>query len=484
MNKILVLAAWMPVALLAESVPSAKVTPVVNATPSAHAFLAASHNLTPMDLSKAGYVEEEFIVSGKANVYDWPADGQLAIKMPSVPYASRVLVRRPADPAKFSGTVVVELPNTARRADWAMMWGYLQEYMIGHGDAWVGVTLPGGLDGVKKFDPVRYSELSFASPGGSCGPNNTQAAMEDGMRFDFLSQVARALKEKLVMPSLNVQKVFMTTQGGDIVTYINAIQPGTKLYDGFLIKGPAAPARINSCAAAIPRGDARLPVHDVGVPVIQVVPQGEVADSAANRREDSDSYRLYEIAAAAHIDKIAYLGMASVNDQNRTGTTAQGTPDWPFNARCEPEISLSTHPLLTYMFHMALANLDAWSRGTAAPKASRIALKDGGALDLDQFGIAKGGIRSPYADVPTASYFTTTPGPGTCRELGYDVPVNWQKLESIYGNYSNYAAKVGQSADQLVKDRWLTESDAKKIRSSVNVTAGMSNPRSITVQIQ
>ena len=43
----------------------------------------------------------------------------------------------------------------------------------------------------------------------------------------------------------------------------------------------------------------------LGVPVISVVPQGEVADAVANRRDDADSgkggYRLYEIAGAAHI---------------------------------------------------------------------------------------------------------------------------------------------------------------------------------------
>ena len=38
-------------------------------------FGAADHTLVPEDLSKVGYVEEEYLVSGKANVYTWPGPG-------------------------------------------------------------------------------------------------------------------------------------------------------------------------------------------------------------------------------------------------------------------------------------------------------------------------------------------------------------------------------------------------------------------------
>jgi hypothetical protein len=36
-------------------------------------FGAADHTLVPEDLSKVGYVEDEYLVSGKANVYDPPS---------------------------------------------------------------------------------------------------------------------------------------------------------------------------------------------------------------------------------------------------------------------------------------------------------------------------------------------------------------------------------------------------------------------------
>ena len=127
-----------PIPVTAESVP----------------FLAADRNLEPMDLKKYGYVEEEFVVSGKANVYDWATDGTVSIKTPGVPYGTRILVRRPAA-ARFSGNVVVELLNSVRRFDWSWMWGYAHDHILENGDAWVGIEMPGGVQGLKKFNPTR-----------------------------------------------------------------------------------------------------------------------------------------------------------------------------------------------------------------------------------------------------------------------------------------------------------------------------------------
>src|SRR5580658_10087345 len=88
---------------------------------------SADRGLRPEYLSQKGYVEEEYIISGTANVYDWGGDGKLMVKFPNAPYGSRIRVRHPKDPAKFSGAVVVEIPNDARRFDWDMLYGYLSD---------------------------------------------------------------------------------------------------------------------------------------------------------------------------------------------------------------------------------------------------------------------------------------------------------------------------------------------------------------------
>lgn len=456
--------------------PLPKVTGPVPATAESRMFNAAKTNLKPLDLAKAGYLEEEYFVSGAANVYDWAPDGSVSVRTPAVPYTTKILVRRPAE--NFSGTAILEIPNTARRFDWAMMWSYSHEYFLEHRDAWVMVTMPASVEGLKRFNPVRYQGLSFANPSAApCasakgGPNPN----ENGLVYDMFTQVAAALKAGLP-GGFRVERLYMTTQGGEIMTYINAIHSRARLegnrpaFDGYLVRNPPAPAPIHNCAGPIPAGDPRRQIKDLDVPVISVVAQGEVMSAYPVRKADSDAptgrYRLYEVAVAAHIDAHAYEGFPSFAEQAEATGAAQGTPQWPFNTRCEPEIVLQDLPLLRYAFNGAFANLDRWVKdGVAPPKADRMEVR-GGALVLDEFGIGAGGIRSPYSDVPTARYTTATPGPGACRELGETRPLSWARLERLYGNHGNYLQRAAAAIDRMVRERWVTESDARRIREEL-----------------
>ncbi len=486
--RIAVLITGLSAVLGAQAVPVPKSTGPIPVTADSVPFMAAANNLEPTDLSKFGYVEEEFILSGNANVYDWAADGTVTVKTPNVPYANRILLRRPANPARFSGTVVVEVTNAARRYDWAMMWGYGRDYFLEHGDAWVGITTPGALNSLKKFNPTRYAALSMdnPTPAAACpgAGKNGPSAIEEGLRWDYYSQVAAALKSGQPgqpMAGLNVRRIFMTTQAGDITTYINAIHDrsrlanGNPVYDGYLVRNPPAPARINQCAPGIAATDARRQIKDIDVPVISVAAQGEVPDSMKVRKADSDDpkgrYRLYEIAGAAHIDAFAYSGLPSFNEQNLLGL-AQGTPDWPFNLKCDPQIPLSRQPLLMYAFHGAYRNLDEWvAKGVVPPKAARIETKDG-ALVMDEFGHALGGVRNPWVDAPLETVVTTSPGPGTCRELGHTIPFEAARISGLYPSAKDRARKVDDSVDRAVSAGYFTQADGKKMKADLAKDAG------------
>ena len=450
-------------------------------------FMAANRTLGAPDLPKLGYVEEEYIISGNANVYDWLSDGSLKVLAANGVYGTRILVRRPGSPGRFSGNVVVEILNNARRYDWAMMWGYMHDGLIERGDAWIGVTMPGGIAGLAKFNSTRYAGLIFKNPtpAAPCPGGNAATASdsEEGLRWDMLSQLGALLKSNVPtrpLASLRVQNVYMTTQNVDMVTYMNAIQTHTSLengkpiYDGFLMKSPLAPARINRCATAPAKNDSRSIIRNVGVPVIGIASQGEVLATSAFRRIDSDEvgdrYRLYEIAGASHIDRSPYHSLAVFADQTSTGGNVQGTPDWPFAAKCDPEIPLYDMPLMTYVFDAAFVNLDQWVRkGIAPPHGAMIELKNAGASDasimLDEFGHSKGGVRSSYVDVPVATYFTNSNGPGTCAEMGHKTAFDAARFTELYGTPAKYAAKVAQAVDALVRQRWLTPSDGKKIKA-------------------
>ena len=87
-------------------------TPTVTvAPPGAHHFPFLS---SALNLGARGYVETEFLYFGTAQAYvnvgAFGADGRWNVAPnPGVtaPYTLRLLVRRPSDPKKFNGTVVV-----------------------------------------------------------------------------------------------------------------------------------------------------------------------------------------------------------------------------------------------------------------------------------------------------------------------------------------------------------------------------------------
>src|SRR4051794_6871642 len=91
----------------ATGIPHPTVTGPIPVTASSHPFGAADHTLVPEDLRRIGYVEDEYFVSGTANVYEWPAPGPAVVRTPDAPYTTRILVRRPAKASRFSGNVVV-----------------------------------------------------------------------------------------------------------------------------------------------------------------------------------------------------------------------------------------------------------------------------------------------------------------------------------------------------------------------------------------
>ena len=83
----------LAVVLVAASTASAEAkTPIPHVTgplpvsATSYPFGAADHQLVPQDLRKHGYVDEEYLVSGTANVYDWPATGPAVVRTPNAPY--------------------------------------------------------------------------------------------------------------------------------------------------------------------------------------------------------------------------------------------------------------------------------------------------------------------------------------------------------------------------------------------------------------
>lgn len=469
------------------------VTGPIPVTAGSYPLMASDKLQVVVDLPKAGYVEEEYFLSGTANVYDWGPDGEPAVTVPGARYTTRLMLRRPADPRRFSGNVIVEIGNVGRGYDFSFTWGVSHDSFMEHGDAWVAVTYaPENVEALKVFDPARYRTLSMTNPVRNercpAGPGPNAAVLpaphEEGLRWDLISQVGALLKAGRPgdpLAGFGVQRVYGTSHGGELATYIAVFHPrarmanGGPIYDGYIQHRHPGLTRLRACGATPAATDPRQILRNVDVPVFRVVSQTDVLLTYARRREDSDApgdrYRLYEIAGAAHADASFYPYMPTAADQKKTGFDAF-LHSWPFPEQCAQEISLLRVPIMTYALNAAFANLTRWVRdGVPAPRADRVAVEHGGTpqarVVLDQQGNAVGGVRTPYVDVPVATYHTSTEGPGLCRNLAHMTRFDWARLNAMYGSPANYAAKVTESVDRLVRDRWLTESDGRRITAEV-----------------
>jgi hypothetical protein len=472
----------------------------VPVTADSYPLMASNKLQVVVDLPKAGYIEEEFIVGGRANVYDWAADGSPAIRTAGAPYTTRLMVRRPVDPRRFSGNVILEIGNVGRGYDFSFTWGVAHDYFMENGDAWVAVTYaPENVEALKKFNPARYASLAMANPAANerCrqGPGANAAVVpvpsEEGLRWDLISQVGALLRSGRPgdpLAGFGVQRVYGTSHGGELSTYIAVFHPrarlagGRPVFDGYIQHRHPAMTRLRQCGAPPAATDPRQILRNIDVPVIRVVSQTDVLLTFTRRRDDSDAagdrYRLYEIAGAAHADASFYPYMPIMADQQKTGFDAF-LHSWPFPAQCEQETSLLRVPIMTYALDSAFANLTRWVRdGIPAPRAARIRVESGGTPEarvvVDEHGNAVGGVRSPYVDVPTGTYFTSTRGPGLCGNLAHLQAFDWAKLNRLYGSPEAYAIKIAASVDQLVRDRWLTASDGRRVTTGARVVPATS----------
>jgi len=455
------------------------VTGPIAQTEANHAFGGALWQMVPQDLSKDGYVEEEYFVSGTANVYNWPAAGPATVRTTGAPYTTRMLVRRPIDPAKSSGNVIVEMLNPSNLMDINIGWATMQKQIERSGDTWVGFTSrPNTIAALKKFNPTRYASLGMPDPlpadQRQCTVTGVEAGQERGLVWDINSQVAQFFRSDVPANPLRgrITKVFgfgYSQTGGFMNTYANAIhklaqQPnGQPEYDAYFI-AVAAPnfvgvVPINACQASIPANDPRQVTGNIGVPIIRVMSQSDYLTGIAGRRPDSDDpadpYRHYEIAGMGHASPFELYYSARPEDNIAAGVTPPAT-----SCNEGPRSRFPTN----VAFDAIMANLEAWVRnGTPPPHQAPINVVNGAPV-LDQFGNVTGGYRTPYLDVPTSSWYGNSTGASFCFIAGHEVPFTAAQLAALYPTKADYIAKVDASVDSLVAQRVITEADGRYIK--------------------
>jgi hypothetical protein len=423
-------------------------------------------------LTAAGYVEEELVVQGTADLYTYDPRWNTVLLRERVPYTTRLIVRRPADMSRACGHAVIEALHPA--GDMASAWPRTGRTILREGLCWVGVTQDVfGLRALKAAEPERYAGLEIPEP---------------GLGFDIVARVAAWLRgpdsplpglSRLFMTGASYtgtfQRVFIgdgfhsrarkPTGGPAIDGYLIQISSGAFMLGGYtpLSEGTPVP----------PAGDRRRTIQLLDVPVIEILSEGEAETNVASRRNDSDGpgrYRLYEVAGTSHMTAREAGPMAlAVNEE---------PSDFPMDM----------------LVGGALLNLRRWvTDDVPPPRADRLVVlpeRNAGPCGLrdeayplrrDAHGNAVSGVRSPWVDVPIASYYPhSTPrtpdaapaASGGRRLAAADVadlmgcmsrfPAD--KLRALYGTPARYRELFGAQLARLIEQRWIAPADGERAR--------------------
>ena len=453
---------------------------------SSHPFNSSRTQNVPLDLPGHGYVEEEYFVSGKANVYEYGEHYSLHIKTAGAPYTTRILILRPSDPKRFSGNVIVEPFNPSFNYDLPIMWAYSHDYFMRHGDIYVGITVKAvSMRALKKFDPQRYASLSMANPlplAATCSNPGWSAFLsfpesEDGLAWDMLTQVGALLRSKAQqnpLKSLDVQYLYATGQsqtGAYIISYIQDFHPtarladGRHVYDGFVVNSAGRPIPMNQCAPRLTEDDPHSIIR-ADVPIIQSFTQSDIAQYSMQRRPDSnrpgDLYTRYEIGGASHATTYEFESAPSPQELTAAGLDANAGA-----YRCVEPFP-NDFPV-EYMYSGTYANLDRWVRtGKPPPSAPPVATVAGNVgqtmFVMDDFGNVRGGVRSVYLDVPTSTFVQNSSGPECFSYFGHKIPFDERRLHGLYPSRAAYVSRFDAAVDRMLQEGWITEVDAAQIK--------------------
>jgi hypothetical protein len=381
-----------------------------------------------------GWVEEEFFISGTARgaLYELhPGD--------RAEYATRILVRRPTDPAAFNGTVVLDWTNVTVPDDTDVNWISMGHTLRERGYAYVAVAAQRlGVEvsplALKQWDPVRYGSLSH--PG-------------DDYSFDIFSQAAEAvLTEQVLGDLLDCVEVRLAVgasqSAGRLKTYITTFHASAQVVDGFLpqISGPSG-------------------VRTDLVPVLWLNSQHEIGD--AEPMADTDLFRLWEMAGPAHApnDYSLYTNHTVVKAHTNGLVDLydpEAAADWGYRQR--PGLCVTRNYFQAGPFYsLALVALDDWVRSGEPPAPMPRAERAGGGRVWDEHGNLRGGLRSPLLEVPIATYFAggVPDQADPCGAVGGRTPLTGTtrifdagKLAALYGSGEGYLQAFTAAVDDAL----------------------------------
>lgn len=371
------------------------------------------------DFAHFKYEAHEYYASGTAN-------GQ--------PYKTRIVIRKPVDNSRFSGFILAESMHPSGNA-WEFHFTHTYTMASGH----IGLE-------IVTSDPTQFVEYN--------NDRYKDLKVGQGQASEIIAQVGALIRSKEAgnpLAGLPIRKMILggtSASAGTLVNYLPThmalrLADMKPIYDGFLPTSNGAN------------------IQKVDVPLIQIPTMTEAGGGNLPTRQDSDApgdqYRDYEFAGMAHLD-------------TRNVEAFRPNP-------CKHPISMFP---LGAGHAVAIQHLISWiDKGIAPPRADRFLMdrvegNDGSLMALDEAGNPRGGIRSPYVDVPAVKYAVRNEGavpqmPGLapwvalrgeqginslCGLTGYQLPFNQDQLKKLYKDKKTYEGKVAARLAELTAQGW------------------------------
>jgi hypothetical protein len=438
------------------------------------------------DGSASGYTEAEYFIAGTAQSYTSSNplgdDGQWSVEPnDSTNYTTRIVVRRPSDPALFDGTVFVEWLNVTAGLDIAPVWSFAKVEMMRSGAIWVGVSAQRvGVEGggnplgetrvLKVADPARYGTLLH--PG-------------DNYSYDIFSQAGATVwrNADLLFDGLTPERVIAMGESQSafrMVTYINAVATNHDVYHGYLVhsRGSRGAALSADPGPDVPGPSAARIRGDFARPVLTLTAETDVVGDALGYRRasqpDTDTFRSWEVAGTAHADAYS-LGIGDTDDGSGVAGSALfdamlSAPTGVYGGliNCDLPINAGPH---TYVVRSALAVLDNWVKsGTPPPTMPQLTVNaDLTGFEEDANGNALGGVRTPHVDVPVAKLSGLGQvGTGFCFLFGTTTPFTEAQLARLYVDKADFVAKWREATDRAIAAGAILEADRAEIIASAD----------------
>ena len=410
------------------TVPAPAVTgPIANTSPVGDPAHGYPFLATDVDLANAGYVEQEYVITGQATRYTITGTDTASVLSTGHPYSTRIVVRRPISPAKFNGGVIAEWTNVSNQWDQEVDWFQAHEHLLQEGYAWVGVSAQRvGLTsatGLKLWSPSRYGALDVTA-------GNT--INDDSLSYDIFSQAVKAVRGPAGLDPLGslaapdyVIATGHSQSAGRLRTYANSIQPLSNIVDAVVLHGGGGAMRT-----------------DTPTPVFRINSEGDISGGIGNgaRAPDSPTFRNWEVAGASHGDWKLITDYGPLRKRD-IGTYPGGYPGEPQTCAL-PSLSRVPQHMVQSALYDHTFNWVAY--GIAPPSAPVIttATPAGGAITRDSLGLAQGGIRLSQHDVPLRVNTGTNTGPGFCFLDGSSLPLTDAQLAELYPTVQSYVDKV------------------------------------------